>query len=116
MCIHLSYLSLNDGISLPVAADGRLLTWGWTLNAEAVVHLGAQFDRYPSYVQGLQQSAWARYLPDLLTFRRADTLPLQPPEIAGVRFRAVAVGGSFYLAIDGTRARSWRCACISNDA
>jgi hypothetical protein len=104
MRIHLSNLSLNDIFFSLLTANGSLLTWGWTLNAEAVVHLGAQFDRYPSYVQGLQQSAWASYLPDLLTFRRADTVPLQPPEIAGVRFRAVAVGGSFYLAVDGMRA------------
>jgi hypothetical protein len=67
------------------------------------VHVGAQFDRYPSYVQRLQQSAWASYLPDMITFRRADTLPLALPELDGVRFRAVSVGGSFYLAIDGAR-------------
>ncbi len=67
------------------------------------MHVGAQFDRYPSYVQRLQQSAWASYLPDMITFRRADTLPLPLPELDGVRFRAVSVGGSFYLAIDGAR-------------
>jgi hypothetical protein len=74
------------------------------------VHVGAQFDRYPSYVQRLQQSAWASYLPDMITFRRADTLPLALPELDGVRFRAVSVGGSFYLAIDGARFDAFFCA------
>jgi hypothetical protein len=81
--------------------QGELYTWGWPLHIESVLHLGAQFDRFPAFVQGMQQRPWASYLPERINFRRAQTTPLLQPELAGKRFRTVAVGASFYIAVDG---------------
>jgi hypothetical protein len=80
---------------------GELYTWGWPLHIESVLHLGAQFDRFPAFVQGMQQRAWASYLPERINFRRAQTTPLLQPQLAGKRFRTIAVGASFYIAVDG---------------